>query len=123
MSQYAGLIRRAITGAILGGIVGMIEFWFFQHDLMHIWAAMAAGSVYITALTLFTDHLRLAGGKTLLGAVAGLFAAMVWWAMAVQTSDAFVMSAVAGLCFGAAYVWSEPKKQPPAGDPGKAASE
>ena len=106
------LVKRAITGIILGAIAGAIQVWFFNRDLMHLWAAIAAGVVYMTAWVIFTDRLRLAGGKVLLGGVSGLIAAIVWWSLAIYAEDAFIQAAVAGLCFGAAYAWSESRKEP-----------
>ena len=110
--QYSGLLRRAITSVILGAVVGVLEVWFFKHDIAHFWAAVVAGPMYMTTLAVLTDRLQLAGGKTLLGAVSGLLAAIVWWAIAVHTADAFVLAAVAGVFFGSAYVWSEARKGP-----------
>lgn len=60
----------------------------------------------MTTWVIFTDQLRLAGGKILLGAVSGILAAVVWWAIAVHADNAFIQSVVAGACFGAAYSWS-----------------
>jgi hypothetical protein len=110
--QYFVLFRRAITGVILGAVAGVIQVWFFKRDLMHLWAAIAAGVVYMASWVVFTDWLRLAGGRILLGAVSGLLAAVVWWAIAVHVEDVFVQAAVAGTCFGAAYAWSEGRKGP-----------
>ena len=105
--QYSGWLRRAIIGAFLGAAVGVLVVWFFKHDVAHFWAAVVAGSMYMTTLAVLTDRLQLAGGRTLLGSVSGLLAAIVWWAIAVRTADAFVLAAIAGICFGSAYVWSE----------------
>lgn len=105
--HYSVLIKRAITGLVLGAIAGAIQVWFFKHDLMHLWAAIAAGVMYMTTWVVFTDWLRLSGGKILLGSVSGLLAAAVWWAIAVHAENAFLQAAVAGLCFGAAYAWSD----------------
>jgi hypothetical protein len=110
--DYSVLVKRAITGIILGAIAGAIQVWFLKRDLMYLWASVAAGVFYMAAWVLFTDRLHLAGGKTLLGAIAGLLAAIVWWAIAVHTEDAFIQSIVAGLCFGAAFAWSEARKAP-----------
>lgn len=105
--HYSILIKRAITGLILGSLVGAVQVWFFKRDLMHLWAAIAAGVVYMTTWVILTDWLKLAGGKIILGAVSGLLAAVVWWAIAVHIEDAFLQAAVAGTCFGAAYAWSD----------------
>lgn len=105
--HYSIVIKRAITGLILGGLAGAVQVWFFKRDLMHLWAAIAAGVVYMIAWVLFTDWLKLAGGKVLLGAVSGLLSAIVWWAIAVHVENAFIQAAVAGSCFGAAYAWSD----------------
>lgn len=105
-------MRRAITGVILGAIAGVLDVWVFKQDITHLWAAVVAGPTYMITLAVLTDRLQLAGGKTLLGAVSGLLAAMVWWAIAVHTADAFVLAAAAGACFGSAYVWSEARKGP-----------
>ncbi len=107
----SGLLRRGITGLILGALAGAIQVWFFKQDIMHVWAAMAAGVLYMTSWTLFTERLRLAGGNILLGAAAGLLAGIVWWAIAVHAENVFVSAAVAGVCFGAAYAWSEGRKK------------
>lgn len=104
--QYVGLLRRAIIGVILGAMVGAIQVWFFKRDLSHLWAAIAAGTVYMTTWVIFTDWLRLAGGKILLGGISGLIAGIVWWSLAIHAEDAFIQAAVAGACFGAAYSWS-----------------
>lgn len=104
---YAGLMKRGITGLVLGAIAGAIHVWFFKQDLTHLWAAMAAGVLYMTTWTLFTEWFRLAGGKILLGAVSGLIAAIVWWAIAAPAENAFLQAVVAGTCFGAAYAWSD----------------
>jgi hypothetical protein len=104
---YSLLVKRAITGIILGAIAGAVQVWFFKRDLMHLWASIAAGSVYMTTWVLFTDWLKLAGGKVLLGAVAGLLAAVLWWSLAIHVEDAFIQAVIAGLCFGAAYAWSD----------------
>ena len=101
------LAKRAVTGLILGSLAGAVQAWFIKRDLMHLWASIAAGVLYMTTWTVFTDWLRLAGGKVLLGAVAGLIAAVAWWAIAVHAGNAFIQSAVAGLCFGAAFAWSD----------------
>ncbi len=77
---------------------------------MHLWASVGAGVVYMTAWVLSTDWLRLAGGKVLLGGVSGLIAAVVWWSIAIHREDAFIQAVVAGLCFGAAYAWSEERR-------------
>jgi|SRR6185312_4776846 len=106
-SPYSELVRRAIMGIILGAIAGAIQVWFFKRDLMHLWAAIAAGAVYMITWVVFTDRLRLAGGKVLLGGVSGVLAAVVWWSLAIHADDAFIQAAVAGLCFGAAYAWSD----------------
>lgn len=108
--HYSVLVKRAITGIILGAIAGAIQVWFFKRDLMHLWASAAAGVVYMTVWVLSTDLLKLAGGKTLLGAVAGVLAAVVWWSIATRATDTFVLAAVAGICFGSAYAWSESRK-------------
>jgi type III secretory pathway component EscT len=100
-------MRRAITGAILGAIAGAIQLGFFKQGMMHLFAGMAAGVVYMVAWVLLTDWLKLAGGKVLLGAVAGLLAAVLWWAIAIHAENAFIQAVVAGTCFGAAYAWSD----------------
>ena len=105
--RYSVLLRRGITGVILGAILGAIQVWFFKQDIAYLWASVAAGAIYMTAWVVFTDWLRLAGGKILLGAVAGLVAAIVWWAIAVHAEDVFPLAAVAGVCFGSAYAWSD----------------
>ena len=104
---YGILMRRAITGAILGAIVGAIQMGFLKQGVMHLIAAMATGVLYMVAWVLFTDWLGLAGGKILLGAVAGILAAVLWWAIAVHAENAFIQAVVAGACFGAAYAWSD----------------
>ena len=104
---YGTLMRRAITGAILGAIGGAIQMGFFKQGVMHLFAAMAAGVVYMAAWVLLTDWLKLAGGKVLLGAVAGLLAAILWWAIAMPAEHVFLQAAVAGICFGATYAWSD----------------
>ena len=65
------LVKKAVTGILLGAIAGAIQVWFFKRDLMHLWASIASGIVYMTAWVSCTDWLKLAGGKILLGAVAG----------------------------------------------------
>ncbi|MBI3355226.1 MAG: hypothetical protein HY038_00350 [Nitrospirae bacterium] len=110
--QYSGLLRRATAGAILGTVVGTFEQWFFKHDLAHFFAAVLAGALYLTTLAVLTDRFQLAGGKTLLGAVSGFLAAIVWWSIAGHTVDAFAVAAVSGICFGSVYVWSEVRKSP-----------
>ena len=105
--QYSILVKRVMTGLILGALVGAVQIWFLKRDLAHLWGSIAAGVVYMTAWVLFTDWLKLAGGKILLGGLSGLFAAVVWWAIAVQAENVFVQAAVAGTCFGAAFAWSD----------------
>ncbi|MDH5724102.1 MAG: hypothetical protein OEY60_01390 [Nitrospira sp.] len=105
--HYSILIKRVVTGLILGALAGAVQVWFFKRDLMYLCASATAGALYMAAWVLFTDWLRLAGGKVLLGAVAGLLAAIVWWAMAIHAENVFIQSAVAGVCFGAAYAWSD----------------
>jgi hypothetical protein len=105
--QYFVLLRRTLTGLILGAIAGAIQVWFFKRGLTHLWAAIAAGVIYMATWTLFTDWLKVAGGKILLGAVSGLLAAIVWWAIAIHAENVFLPVAVAGACFGAAYAWSD----------------
>jgi type III secretory pathway component EscT len=105
--HYSIMIKRIITGVILGILAGGIQVWFFKHDLMYLWASVAAGVVYMSACVLSSDWLKLAGGKIILGAVAGVLAAIVWWAIASPVEDAFIQSVVAGLCFGATYAWSD----------------
>ncbi|MCP9471956.1 MAG: hypothetical protein NNA30_04415 [Nitrospira sp.] len=104
------LLARAITGFIIGAIAGAIQVWFFDYSLAYLWAAMAAGVIYMAARVLLTDWLNLAGGKILLGTVAGVLAAMVWWAIADRADDVFIRAVVAGACFGAAYAWSDHRK-------------
>ena len=104
---YGILMRRAITGAMLGTIVGAIQMGFLKQGWIYLVAAIAAGVVYMAAWVLLTDWLKLAGGKILLGAVAGLIAAVLWWAIAIHAENAFIQAAVAGACFGAAYAWSD----------------
>ncbi|HMS83730.1 MAG TPA: hypothetical protein PKD12_08770 [Nitrospira sp.] len=108
--HYSILIKRAMTGLILGGLAGAIQVWMFKRDLMHLWASLAAGVVYMAAWVTLTDWLELAGGKILLGGVSGLLAAIVWWAIAVPADNAFIQAAVAGACFGAAFAWSDQRK-------------
>ncbi|NGZ60402.1 MAG: hypothetical protein CV081_07865 [Nitrospira sp. LK265] len=105
--HYSVLVKRAITGLMLGAIAGVIQVLFFDRDLMYLWAAIAAGVTYMTTWVVLTDWLKLSGGKILLGAVSGLLAAVLWWAIAVNSENAFFQAAVAGLCFGAAYAWSD----------------
>lgn len=104
---YGTLMRRVITGAILGAIAGAIQMGFFKQGLISLFAAMAAGVAYMATWVLFTDWLNLAGGKVLLGAVAGLLAAVLWWAIYAPAENAFIQAAVAGMCFGATYAWSD----------------
>ncbi|NGZ02986.1 MAG: hypothetical protein CV090_08050 [Nitrospira sp. WS238] len=105
--HYSVLIKRVVVGIVLGTLAGVVQVWFMDRELMHLWASAVAGALYMAAWVLLTDWLRLAGGKILLGAVAGLLAAVVWWAMAIHAEDMFIQSAVAGMCFGAAYAWSD----------------
>jgi len=105
--HYSILVKRAITGLILGGLAGAIQVWLFKRDLAYLWASVATGVVYMIAWVIFTDWLKLAGGKVLLGGVSGLLAAVVWWAIAVHAENAFLQAAIAGTCFGAAFAWSE----------------
>jgi hypothetical protein len=100
-------MRRAITGLLLGAIVGAIQVGFFKQSWMHLCAAMVAGVIYMATWVLCTDWLKLAGGKILLGAASGLLAAVVWWALAIHAENVFITAAVAGICFGAAYAWSD----------------
>lgn len=104
------LLARAITGFLIGAIAGAIQVWFFDYGLSYLWAAMVAGVTYMTARVLLTDWLKLAGGKILLGAAAGLLAAVVWWLVASRADEMFIKAAVAGICFGAAYAWSDQRK-------------
>ena len=104
---YGTLMRRAITGAILGTIAGGIQMGFFKQGVMYLCAAIAAGVVYMAAWVLFTDWLKLAGGKVLLGAVAGLLASILWWMIAAPAEHVFIQAIVAGSCFGATYAWSD----------------
>lgn len=110
--HYSMLVKKTITGLILGAIAGAIELWILNHDLAHFLAAVVAGPLYMALLVVLVERLRPAGGKVLLGSVAGVVAAIVWWAIAVRATDQFVLAAVAGGCFGAAYVWSESRKRP-----------
>lgn len=103
----SGLLKRGIIGLVLGAVAGAIQVWFFKRDLAHLWAAMAGGMLYMTTWVLFTEKLRLAGGKVLLGAVSGLIAAIAWWAIAVHDENVFIQASVAGACFGATYAWSD----------------
>jgi hypothetical protein len=103
-------MRRIITGVLLGALVGSIQMGFFGHDLMHLLAAITAGIIYMAAWVSLTDWLELAGGKILLGAVSGLLAAIVWWAIASHADNVFLSAAIAGGCFGAAYAWSDQRK-------------
>lgn len=105
--HYSILVKRAVTGLILGALAGAVQVWFLKRDLAHLWGSMACGVVYMAAWVMFTDWLKLAGGKILLGGVSGLLAAMVWWAVAVHAENVFIQVAVAGTCFGAAFAWSE----------------
>lgn len=108
--HYSVFIKRAVTGLILGSLAGAIQVWLFKRDLMHLWASMAAGVVYMVAWVTFTDWLKLAGGKIFLGGVSGLLAAIVWWAIAVPADNVFIQAAVAGTCFGAAFAWSDQRR-------------
>jgi hypothetical protein len=108
--HYSIFIKRAVTGLILGGLAGAVQVWFFKRDLMHLWASLAAGVVYMVVWVTLTDWLKLAGGKILLGGVSGLLAAIVWWSIAVPADNAFIQAAVAGTCFGAAFAWSDQRK-------------
>jgi len=104
---YSTLMRRMITGVLLGAMVGAVQVGFFGQDWTHLFAAIASGIIYMAAWVSLTDWLQLAGGKILLGAVSGLLAAIVWWAIAIHADNVFVTAAVAGACFGAAYAWSD----------------
>ncbi|MFN3680679.1 MAG: hypothetical protein ACK4VP_01380 [Nitrospira sp.] len=104
------LVARVITGLIIGTLVGAVQVWLWGHALFFLWAAMAAGVTYMGARVLLTDWLQLAGGKILVGAVSGLLAAVVWWMVASRADEMFVRAAAAGICFGAAYAWSDPRK-------------
>ncbi|MFO0700904.1 MAG: hypothetical protein U0236_16905 [Nitrospira sp.] len=108
--HYSIFIKRVVTGFILGGLAGAVQVWLFKRDLMHLWASLAAGVVYMGAWVTLTDWLKLAGGKIFLGGVSGLLAAIVWWAIAVPADNAFIQAAVAGACFGAAFAWSDQRK-------------
>lgn len=99
-------------GAILGAFIGMLDLWLFKVDAAHFWAAVAAGSTYMAILAVFGAHFQRGGGMTLLGAVSGFVAAIVWWTIAVHTQDSFALAAISGVCFGSAYVWSEARKGP-----------
>ncbi len=104
---YSILMRRVITGVLLGVIVGAIQVGFMGQDLNHLWAAMASGVIYMAAWVVLTNGFQLGGGKILLGAVSGLLAAIVWWAIAIHAENLFLTAAVAGACFGATYAWSD----------------
>jgi len=99
-----------ITGVLLGATVGAVQVGFFGHGWMHLVAAIAAGIIYMAAWVLLTDWLQLAGGKILLGAVSGLLAAIVWWAIAIHADNVFVTAAIAGACFGATFAWSDQRR-------------
>lgn len=107
---YSTLMRRIITGALLGTMAGAIHVGFFSQNWMHLVAAILAGMIYMAAWVTLADWLQLAGGKVLLGAAAGLLAAIVWWAIAIHAENAFVTAAVAGACFGATFGWSDQRK-------------
>ena len=61
--HYSGLVRRAITGVILGAIAGVLDVWVFKQDITHLWAAVVAGPTYMITLAVLTDRLQLAGAK------------------------------------------------------------
>lgn len=107
---YSTLMRRMITGVLLGAIVGAIQMGFFQQSVAHLFAAIAAGVMYMATWVALTDWFQLAGGKILLGAVSGLLAAIVWWAIAIHAENVFITAAVAGACFGAAFAWSDQRR-------------
>jgi len=104
---FLELLKRGITGFVLGLIAGAIQVWFLKQDLSHLWASMAAGVLFMTTWTVLIEWFRFAGGKILLGAVSGLIAAIVWWAIAMPVENMFLQAAVAGACFGATYAWSD----------------
>ena len=95
------IVALILSDADLGPDEGQYWFWsqapafgYFSKPPMIAWV-------------IFTDWLKLAGGKVLLGGVSGLLAAVVWWAIAVHAENAFLQAAIAGTCFGAAFAWSE----------------
>ncbi|MBM4127388.1 MAG: hypothetical protein FJ247_08595 [Nitrospira sp.] len=104
---FPEMLKRGITGLVLGLIAGAIQVWFLKQDLSHLWASMAAGVLYMTAWTVLTEWFRFAGGNIVLGAVSGVIAAIVWWAIAMPAENVFLQAAVAGACFGATYAWSD----------------
>lgn len=99
-------------GTVFGALIGVLQLLIFKSDAAHVWAAAAAGATYMSLLAVLGRRFRLAAGMMPLGALSGLIAAIVWWTIAVHTTDSFVLAAVAGVCFGSVYVWSEARTKP-----------
>ncbi|NJL18526.1 MAG: hypothetical protein HC938_16570 [Nitrospira sp.] len=45
--HYSILIKRIVTGLILGLLAGAVQVWFFKRDLVYLWASAAAGGLYM----------------------------------------------------------------------------
>ena len=99
-------------GAVFGALIGVLQLLIFKSDAAYVWAAAAAGATYMSMLAVLGRRFRLAAGMMPLGALSGFIAAIVWWTIAVHTTDSFVLAAVAGVCFGSVYVWSEARAKP-----------
>jgi hypothetical protein len=82
-TPYSSLAMRILIGALMGAFLGLLELWFYEFDLAHLLAAIAAGATFgslIGVLVPWAEPDRFK--EVVVCSSAGSVAGIVWWLIA-----------------------------------------
>jgi hypothetical protein len=100
------LAGRILIGALMGAFLGLLELWFYEFDLAHLLAAIAAGATFgsLTGVSIpwvAPDHFK----EVIVCSSAGCIAGIVWWLIAQPGSSigSIALSVGIGAILGALF--------------------
>ena len=99
--------KRLLTGALVGGIFGAMEIWFYEFSLVRLLAAILSGATFFTIIALLAVKFGKDRSKIIaLTGFAGFVAGIVYWVVARPSSSPILAIGI-GSIGGLIYAWAE----------------
>ena len=82
-SPDTSLAGRILIGALMGAFLGLLELWFYEFDLAHFLAAIAAGATFGALIGISIPWVAPERSQlVIVCSAAGCVAGIVWWLIA-----------------------------------------
>lgn len=96
--------KRLLIGALVGGLFGAFEIWFYEFSLNRLIAAILSGASFFAIVGLLAVKVAKDSSKVMAFGFAGSVAGIAYWLVARPSTSPFLAVGI-GLVIGVIYAW------------------